>query len=231
MQRITRLARWKDDRGNEIGYDGTVDQPVDIRVRGRNNRLIVAPQANIRELIVNFWGDHGLIEIGPTTRARAPLRLDLRVGHGSTLTIGAEVGTAGLTFISAVEGADVTIGEDVMFAKHVEVRTDDTHPIFDVRSRQRVNVSTSIHVGAHVWLAKHCVVMGGVSVGAGSVIGLRSIVTHSVPNNCVAVGAPARVVRRDIAWERPETVTRRPGEVYPHADEVSERYWNPTVDS
>ena len=89
-----------------------------------------------------------------------------------------------------------------------------------------MNVSRSIDVGAHVWLAKHCVVMGGVTIGDGSVIGFRSIVTRSVPNNCVAVGAPARVVRRDVAWARPETVARKPGELYPHEGEIPEQYWN-----
>jgi acetyltransferase-like isoleucine patch superfamily enzyme len=226
MERITKLERWKDHRGNEIVYDGDFDQPVNIRVRGHSNRLIVAPDANVEDLTVTFHGDNGFIEIGPTTVRRAPLRLELRVGHDSSLTIGTNVGTAGRTFISAIEGADVTIGDDVMFAKHIEVRTDDTHPIFDVRTRQRVNVSRSIHVGAHVWLAKHCVVMGGVTIGDGAVIGFRSIVTRSVPNNCVAVGAPARVVRRDVAWARPETVARKPGELYPREGDVPERYWN-----
>jgi acetyltransferase-like isoleucine patch superfamily enzyme len=231
MQRITKLERWKDDLGNEIVYDGAFEQPVDIRVRGRGNRLIVAPTANLQDLMVSFHGDNGLIQIGATHVRRAPLRLELRVGHESSLTIGTNVGTAGRTFISAIEGADVTIGDDVMFAKHVEVRTDDTHPIFDVNTRERLNVSHSIDVGAHVWLAKHCVVMGGVTIGAGSVIGFRSIVTRSVPNNCVAVGAPARVVRRDVAWARPETVARRPGEKYPHEGEIPEPYWNlsPTI--
>jgi acetyltransferase-like isoleucine patch superfamily enzyme len=226
MERLTKLERWKDHRGNEIVYDGDFDRPVNIRVNGHGNRLSVAANANVEDLIVTFCGDNGVIEIGPTTARRAPLRLELRVGHESTLTIGTNVGTAGRTFISATEGADVTIGDDVMFAKNIEVRTDDTHPIFDVRTRRRVNVSRSIHVGAHVWLAKHCVVMGGVTIGDGSVIGFRSIVTRSVPNNCVAVGAPARVVRRDVAWARPETVARKPGELYPHEAEIPEKYWN-----
>ena len=165
MQRITKLERWKDDLCNEIVYDGAFEQPVDIRVRGRGNRLIVAPTANLQDLLVSFHGDNGLIRIGPTHVRRAPLRLELRVGHESSLTIGTNVGTAGRTVISAVEGANVTIGDDVMFAKNIEVRTDDTHPIFDVNTRKRLNVSRSIDIGAHVWLAKHCVVMGGVTIG------------------------------------------------------------------
>jgi acetyltransferase-like isoleucine patch superfamily enzyme len=230
MHTVTRLQPYRDDLGNEIVYNGSNTVEVDIRLRGANNRFVIADSANIRDLLVTFWGDNGVIEIGPTTLKRAPLRFELRVGHESTLKIGSNVGCAGRAFVSAVEGADVTIGADVMFAKHVEVRCDDTHPIFDVRTGERRNVSRSIHVGEHVWLAKHSIVMGGVTIGDGSVVGFRSIVTRSVPNNCVVVGAPATVVRRDIAWERPETVNRKPGERYPREGEKSEKYWNVTRD-
>lgn len=231
MQRITKLERWKDDCGNEIVYDGALEVAVDIRIHGNNNRLIIAADANVGDLLVTFWGDNGFIDIARTTAQRSPLRFELRVGHDSTVTVGRNVGCAGRAFVSAVEGADITIGADTMFARSVELRADDSHPIFDVHTRERRNVTRSIHIGEHVWLAKHATVLGGVTVGDGSVVGLRSVLTRSVPNNCVAVGIPARVVRRDIAWERPETVDRRPGELYPRVDEVSEQYWKPTVDT
>ena len=37
--------------------------------------------------------------------------------------------------------------------------------------------------------------MPGVSIGDGAIIGANSVVTHDVPAESVAVGAPARVVR------------------------------------
>ncbi len=36
----------------------------------------------------------------------------------------------------------------------------------------------------------------GVTIGQGSVIGMNSVVTKDVPAHSVAVGVPARVVRR-----------------------------------
>ena len=37
--------------------------------------------------------------------------------------------------------------------------------------------------------------MPGVTIGEGAVIGAHSVVTHDVPPYCVAVGAPAKVIR------------------------------------
>ena len=115
-----------------------------------------------------------------------------------------------------------------MFAGGVELRTDDAHAIYDVRSGERINVSKTIVIGEHVWIAKHAVVMGGVSIGDGTVVGYRSLVTSDLPNNCVAVGSPARVVRRDIAWERPQVHRFPEGQRTPPGGRKSPQYWNLT---
>jgi len=39
-------------------------------------------------------------------------------------------------------------------------------------------------------------VLSGVTIGDGSVIGAGAVVTRDIPPNCIAVGVPARVVRR-----------------------------------
>lgn len=229
MITLRALQPYKDDSGNEIVYDGVpVKGRVIVRFSGTNNRLVVAADAKIIELRAQFVGDGGSAEILPTSRPRTGLRFSLRVGHESHIRIGENVGSQGRTLISAVEGADVAIGNDCMLATGIEIRTDDSHPIYSVRSGKRVNTSESISIGDHVWLAKHAVVMGGVEIGSGSVVGFRSIVTGSIPNNCIAVGAPARVVKNDIVWERPMLARRRPGQTGPGPGEKSERYWKLT---
>jgi acetyltransferase-like isoleucine patch superfamily enzyme len=46
-----------------------------------------------------------------------------------------------------------------------------------------------------VWLGAHVVVLKGVTIGEGTIVGAGSVVTRSLPPNCVAAGVPARVLR------------------------------------
>jgi acetyltransferase-like isoleucine patch superfamily enzyme len=51
-------------------------------------------------------------------------------------------------------------------------------------------------VGDNVWCGAHVVIAGGVDIGARCVIGANSVVTSDIPAFSVAVGAPARVLRK-----------------------------------
>jgi len=51
-------------------------------------------------------------------------------------------------------------------------------------------------IGDRVWLGDGVVVMPGSKIGQGSVIGANSVVIGEVPESCIAVGAPAKIVRR-----------------------------------
>jgi acetyltransferase-like isoleucine patch superfamily enzyme len=207
---ITRLAPYEDDRGNAIEYTGDpVEQGVAIKFTGSNNRVRVASPVRIGRLQVDFDCDNGLLTIGASSGVPA-FSTTMRIGQDSSVRIGANVSTTSAVSISATEGTTVTIGNDVMFASGNEVRADDGHPIFDVTTGKRVNVSKSITIGDHVWLGRLSAVLGGARIGNGTVIGYGSIVTGRIPNNCVAVGTPARPVRYDTAWERPHLSLVRP---------------------
>jgi acetyltransferase-like isoleucine patch superfamily enzyme len=78
-----------------------------------------------------------------------------------------------------------------MIASNVQIRADDGHPIFNVADGSRANPSRDIHIGEHVWVAYGVVVLGGATLGDGSVMGMNSLVTGKIPNNVIAVGSPA----------------------------------------
>ena len=52
------------------------------------------------------------------------------------------------------------------------------------------------------WLGGGVIVLPGVTIGRNSVIGAGSVVTRSIPNNCVAVGNPCRVIKTVDNGER-----------------------------
>jgi acetyltransferase-like isoleucine patch superfamily enzyme len=91
----------------------------------------------------------------------------------------------------------VTIGNDVMLAQNV-VLSGLNHSYEDVNvspSRQPVSKSL-ISVSDEVWIGANVTVTSGVSIGKHSVIGSGSVVTKNVPPYSVAVGNPARIVKK-----------------------------------
>ena len=96
----------------------------------------------------------------------------------------------------------IKIGRDSMLASRIVVRTSDSHGIYNLSDGKRINLPKPVIIGDHVWLAPDSIVLKGVTIGKGCVIGSNSIVTKSVPDNCLAVGLPAKVVRENIRWTR-----------------------------
>jgi acetyltransferase-like isoleucine patch superfamily enzyme len=89
----------------------------------------------------------------------------------------------------------ISIGENVLIAEHVTIRDQD-HAIAPTEGQGRVGFTSSpIVIGDNVWLGAKVTVIQGVTIGNNVVVGANSVVTHDLPDNCVAVGAPARVVR------------------------------------
>jgi acetyltransferase-like isoleucine patch superfamily enzyme len=206
---------------------GATHSTVHVDLRGANNTLIIEPGAKLGKLTVEFDCNNATVRIGPNTGV-SPFTGFLRLGEDATIILGKNVSSTGPCFISAVEGTTVTLGDDVMLASENEIRADDAHPMFDVGTGLRINPARDIVIGNHVWVAKRAVLLGGAAIGDGSVLGYGSILKGIVPNNSVAAGSPAKVVRRDIAWERPHLSLARPY-YKPDAETVTKSaFWNVT---
>ena len=67
-----------------------------------------------------------------------------------------------------------------------------------VEQREVVPPSAPVVIEDHVWIGSRAIILPGVCIGHHSVVGAGSVVTKDVPANCLAVGNPARVVRRFV---------------------------------
>lgn len=96
----------------------------------------------------------------------------------------------------------IEIGDDVWTGHHVYI-TDQNHGYEDITrpiSRQS-QAERAVRIGSGSWLGHGTIVLPGVSIGEHVVIGANSVVTGNIPSNSVAVGAPARVIRRYVDGE------------------------------
>lgn len=106
------------------------------------------------------------------------------------------------TFLCSGGHSSIRIGEDCMFSNNIVVRTSDSHPIYDLNTRQRINPAKNVSIGRHVWIAPNTKIMKGAKIGNNAIIGSNTIITNEIPCNCLAVGAPGKIVKTDVDWTR-----------------------------
>lgn len=223
MPILQELKTYEDENGNKIEFSGVISKNVSITFRGNNNKLVVSDGFKTANLNLNFDCNNATCILGNNT-----FRGFVRIGEDCQVSIGDGVTCTENAYVSAAEHSSVSIGADCMLASAVQIRADDAHPIFDVRTGKRINMPSSIVIGNHVWIGAKATILGGTEVGDGSVVGFGSIAKGVFPNNCIAAGTPARVVRKDVAWERPHLTLSKPF-YKPDASAVEKsKYWNLT---
>jgi acetyltransferase-like isoleucine patch superfamily enzyme len=113
--------------------------------------------------------------------------------HEPKIRIGASTYINRNTMLDASEqleiGRECAIGPDCYLTDHDHGFAPNTSPL------ALPLISSPTRLEDRVWLGARVVVLKGVTIGTGAVIGAGSVVTRSIPANCVAAGVPARIIR------------------------------------
>ncbi len=134
----------------------------------------------LRELLGSF---------GAGSNIRPPFRCE----YGFQLHVGDRTfANAGLVCLDV---ARVTIGDDVQLGPGVQLLTP-THPLEPGPRRDKWESAEPITIGDNVWLGGGVIVCPGVTIGHDTVVGAGAVVTRDLPSGVLAVGNPARDVRR-----------------------------------
>lgn len=91
--------------------------------------------------------------------------------------------------------APITLHDDVGIGHGTTIITT-THAIGPPQRRAGDATAHAVTVHSGAWIAARCVLMPGVTVGAGAIVATGAIVTRDVPANVVFAGSPARMVRK-----------------------------------
>ncbi len=141
-------------------------------------------RARRRELLTELLGSFGV---------NSTIRPELRCDYGYNVHVGANV------FVNwgvvLLDVGRITIGDFVQLGPNCQLLTA-THPLDAGRRREGWEGSAPITLGDDVWLGGGVVVLPGVTIGPRTVVGAGSVVPRDLPADVVAVGNPARVVRR-----------------------------------
>jgi len=159
----------------EVSPDRYLAISPDVKL-GRNVKL---------SRFINLYG----CEIGDETKIGAFVEIQKMARVGKSCKISSH------TFIC--EGVtiedNVFIGHNVAFINDTYPRSTNTNGVLQTESNWHVE-KTFVKKGASV--GSGCTILSNVTIGENAIIGAGSVVTRSIPANCVAYGNPARVHRQ-----------------------------------
>lgn len=108
-----------------------------------------------------------------------------------------DIGKHTIIGMSNVIIGPATIGNNVMLAQHIVVSGlnhgyEDVH----ISPRQQKEICKPVYISDDVWIGANSVITPGVRIGKHAIIGAGSVVTKDVPDYAVAVGNPAKVIKK-----------------------------------
>ncbi|KAI4653544.1 hypothetical protein J4E93_001310 [Alternaria ventricosa] len=89
----------------------------------------------------------------------------------------------------------VTIGNRCMFGPNVSIFAA-THETEVQSRRDNIEYGKPVVIGDDCWIGGNVVILPGVTIGRGVTVGAMSVVTKDVPDFCVVMGQPAKVVKK-----------------------------------
>ncbi|MGL4279825.1 MAG: acyltransferase [Albidovulum sp.] len=146
---------------------------------------------------IHVGNDGARLDIGPDCTGT----WDFRLWREAVVRIGQGTSCNGARLIC--DNSEILVGDDCMLSDEIILQGADQHGIVDLQSGEIVNLARKrIEIGNHVWIGRRASVLHGARIGDGSIIGFGALVTSDIPATSLAVGVPARVIRRDVTWSR-----------------------------
>ncbi|MGI6069123.1 MAG: sugar O-acetyltransferase [Blautia sp.] len=176
-------------------------------VKGRHDCRVLCHQLNLLHPDQEEERVRLLKEIFGKTGENIWIESPFFVDYGSNTEIG-ETFYANANCV-ILDTAKVTIGKNVMLGPNVGIYTAG-HPLDADQRNSGWEYGVSVTIGDNVWIGGNSVINPGVCVGNNVVIGSGSVVTKDIPDNCIAAGNPARVLREITRDDKKYYFKKRP---------------------
>ncbi|MEH6405835.1 MAG: DapH/DapD/GlmU-related protein [Leeuwenhoekiella sp.] len=89
----------------------------------------------------------------------------------------------------------ITFEDDVLIGANCSITTSDFHNLDPLSRKQNLINGSEVLICKNAFIGDNVTILKGVTIGENSVIGSNSVVTKNIPQNSIAAGNPARVIR------------------------------------
>ena len=159
-----------------FGKDSPIKTKVNLRIKGDKNIVHIHKNVSGR-LYVAMHNGNNYFEIGENS----------------------SMCDMGITLVNNT----CKIGKDCMFSNNIRIITD-AHSVLDNVTKELLNFSkNTIKIGNHVWVGERVTITKNAQIADDCIIGIASVVTKDfIEKNVVLAGCPAKIVKRNITWDR-----------------------------
>ncbi len=147
------------------------------------NNMRPSLRAEREKIIQNLFGS-----IGKNCWIESPFNCD----YGSNIEAGDNFYCN--TNVCILDCARVTFGNNVWIGPNVGIYTPE-HAFVGEERAQGYEHALPVEIGDNVWICGGVTITGGVRIGSNSIIGAGSVVIRDIPENVLAAGNPARIIR------------------------------------
>ena len=165
----------------EVGENSSFHYPLRLQ-GGGSRRIRIGERTSIQAYsVLGAWERYGKVE-----------------QYEPVIIIGNDCNIGEFCHITAIN--KITIGDGLLTGRFVYIG-DNAHGGLSLKeadtppARRHLTSKGEIRIGRNVWIGDKVTILGGVTIGDNVIIGAGSIVTHDIPNNSMAVGMPAKVVK------------------------------------
>jgi acetyltransferase-like isoleucine patch superfamily enzyme len=174
--------------------------------------MLIPPGEARPRLWVRLFLNPFIHHYGKGSKVRYRTRMDVlpfnkfSLGKGSTIESFSTVnngvgdviiGDGTLIGMSNVIIGPVNIGNNVILAQNIVVSgLNHEYRNTDIAIKDQKIITATITIEDDCWIAANAVITAGVTIGKHSVVGGGAVITRDVPAYSVAVGNPARIIKR-----------------------------------